>query len=219
MKLPHKFIAIEGNIGAGKTTLCRLLGRLSGSELILEQFTDNPFLQNFYDNQERFALQVELFFLSERFKQLKDHHVNSNLFNQKFISDYIFVKSLLFGARNLKGNELNLFRRIYEALASSLPMPNIIFYLHRPTSELIELIEKRNRSYEQNITEEYLQKIQEAYFDYFTDIAKIPVVVIDVSQMNFEQKNSDLDYLVNIMNKTYSQKTHYISRETRTIFD
>ncbi len=220
MDFPYKFIAIEGNIGAGKTTLCKILAELSERELILEQFTDNPFLENFYRNQERFALQVELFFLSERFKQLKDHEVNSNLFDQKFISDYIFVKSLLFAVGNLKGKELELYRRIYDALASSLPLPDIIFYLHRTPQQLLKLIKKRDRSYERDISENYLEKIQAAYFNYFSQLIKdIPVVIIDSNDMEFEGNPDDLRYFLNIMQSTYTSGTHYIGREKGTLFD
>lgn len=220
ISFPYRFIAIEGNIGTGKTTLCKLLQKESGAELILEQFTDNPFLENFYGNPERFGLQVELFFLSERYKQLKDHEVRSTLFSDRlFISDYIFIKSLLFASRNLKGNELNLYHRIFEALHTHLPKPDIIFYIHRTPEELLQLISERNRPYEQDIKSSYLERIQGAYLDYFKSLADIPVVIIDGAGLDYANKKEDFEYIVGIMSKTYNKGNHFISHKKDTFFE
>ncbi|TVQ50808.1 MAG: deoxynucleoside kinase [Saprospirales bacterium] len=220
MSFPYRFIAIEGNIGTGKTTLCKLLQKQTDAELILEQFTDNPFLENFYENPERFGLQVELFFLSERYKQLKGHEVHSTLFADRlYISDYIFIKSLLFASRNLKGNELNLYHRIFEALHMHLPHPDIIFYIHRTAEELLQLISERNRAYEQDIKSTYLERIQSAYFDYFKSMAEIPVVIIDGEGLDYANKEEDFEYLVEIMSKPYVKGNHFISHKKNTFFD
>jgi deoxyguanosine kinase len=220
MSFPYRFIAIEGNIGTGKTTLCKLLKENSGADLILEQFTDNPFLENFYSNPERFGLQVELFFLSERYKQLKDHEVNSTLFSDRlYISDYIFIKSLLFASRNLHGKDLDLYHRIFEALNTHLPSPDIIFYIHRKPNELLKLIAERNRTYELNIQSDYLTRIQNSYFKYFSSIADIPVVIIDGEGLDYTKNTEDFKYIVDLMKKNYERGNHFISRKKDTFFD
>lgn len=220
MSFPHRFVAVEGNIGTGKTTLCKMLSNHTGAELILEQFTDNPFLENFYENPDRFGLQVELFFLSERYKQLKDHEVVSSLFKDRFfISDYIFIKSLLFASNNLKENELNLYRRIFEALNTHIPSPDIIFYIHREPDELLCLIAERNRSYELKIEKEYLATIQNAYLNYFSSIAEIPVVIIDGQGLDYAKKPDDFTFIVDVMTQEYKKGIHYISRKKPSFFD
>lgn len=220
MNIPYRYIAIEGNIGTGKTTLCKIISNeLKNAHLILEQFTDNPFLENFYTNPKRFALQVELFFLSERYKQLKAIQIESDLFDTKYISDYAFVKTLLFAAQNLTGDELHLFRRIYKMVSINIPEPEIIFFIHRPVDELLKLIEKRNRSYERNIQAEYLRNIQNAYFQYFENLAENPVVIIDSKGLDFESNPRDRSYLFDILQTQFSVKTHFISPENSTLFD
>lgn len=218
MELPYRFICIEGNIGTGKTTLCRKLANICNAELILEEFTDNPFLENFYASPERYALQVELFFLSERYKQLKSYPINNNLLNTAFISDYIFIKSLLFASHNLSGDELLLFRRLFDIVAPTLPQPEIIFYIHRKPVELLELIRKRSRTFEQGIQQEYLKGIEESYFHYFNKLTKIPIVVIDSKGLDFENSEEDFRYILEIISKPYTGKITYLTREDNPLF-
>ena len=216
---PYQFLAFEGNIGTGKTTLCRRLASEEGAELILEEFTDNPFLQKFYDNPDRYALQVELFFLSERYKQLNTFPIGQDLFDNTYISDYIFVKSLLFASRNLSGHEIALFRRIFDIVQSALPQPDIIFYLHRPVGELMELIKKRNRPYEKKISPDYLNGIQSAYFSYFETIKNIPVVIVDCSGLDFENRKKDWNYIIDLVSGKYHPGITYSGEKGSPLFE
>ncbi len=208
-RIPYNFIAIEGNIGSGKTTLCKRLSQEENAELILEEFTDNPFLKNFYENPERYGLQVELFFLSERYKQLSTFPIGKDLFDNLYISDYIFVKSLLFAMKNLSGHEMSLFRRIYDMVETNLPAPDIVFYLYRPVDQLLQLIKKRNRPYEQNIRADYLEGIQSAYLSYFEAMRDIPVVVIDCRDLDFEKKVEDWAYIKQLTAGEYKSGVNY----------
>jgi len=162
--LPYKYIAIEGNIGAGKTTLCNMLHKDFNCRLILEQFADNPFLPYFYENQERYAFPVELFFMTERHKQLQENLSQRDLFQQMIVADYFFIKTLLFAKNNLSDEEYRLFQRLFHILNSTFPKPELIVYLHRSVDNLIENIKARGRSYEQEIAPSYLLEIQNTYF-------------------------------------------------------
>ena len=137
MKIQHNFIAIEGNIGAGKTTLCKMIQRDFNCQLILEQFTDNPFLPFFYEDPERYAFQVELFFMSERHKQLQTELGQNELFSDFKISDYYFIKTLLFASNNLKGEEYRLFARLFNVLNTTFPEPDLLVYLYRSVDNLL----------------------------------------------------------------------------------
>ncbi len=190
MKTPYRFITIEGNIGAGKTTLSRQLSDDWEARLILEQFSDNPFLPHFYKDPERHAFTVELFFMTERHKQLQEAFSNTNLFRPLTISDYFFYKTLLFAGKNLKDDEYRLFRRLFQVLNSTFPKPDILLYLHRPVEVLLQNIAKRGRVYEQEISPDYLNNIQTAYLDYFKTETEIPVVVLDLGDVMFAQDDT-----------------------------
>ena len=150
----HHFITIEGNIGAGKTTLAHLLSKHYNSRLILEQFADNPFLAKFYENPAQYAFPVELFFMAERYKQLKELVHTKELFQHITVSDYLFTKCLLFAKVNLSDEEFRLYQRLFEIINQQLIQPDILIYLHAPVTKLQENIKRRNRSYEQNIPDE-----------------------------------------------------------------
>jgi deoxyadenosine/deoxycytidine kinase len=156
MSIPYPFIAIEGNIGAGKTTLCHMLSERLGCSLVLEQFTDNPFLPPFYDQPDRYALPVELFFMTERHKQLLEHFGSPDLFRNFTVADYFFVKTLLFAKNNLSEEEFRLFQRLFSVLNATFPKPDLLLYLHRPVDVLLQHIKKRGRSIEQQISADYL---------------------------------------------------------------
>jgi len=181
----HRFIAIEGNIGTGKTTLCHRLADSHGYALVLEQFTDNPFLPFFYDQPERYAFPVELFFMTERHKQLQEHFAQPDLFRNTTVADYFFVKTLLFAKNNLNEEEFRLFQRLFTVLNNSYPKPDLLLYLHRPVEVLLRQIQRRGRDMERNISAAYLTEIQEAYFDYFKTEEEIPIVVLDLGEANF----------------------------------
>lgn len=196
---PHQFIAIEGNIGAGKTTLCKMLEADYGANLILEQFTDNPFLPYFYKNPERYAFQVELFFMTERHKQLQGQLNQRSLFQEFTVSDYFFLKTLLFAKNNLVDEEYRLFQRLFHVLNNTFRKPDLLVYLHRSVDNLMANIEHRGREYEQDIKKEYLLSLQQAYFDYFRTVTDIPVVIIDVEGSHFWRKKKQYKQLVKLL--------------------
>src|SRR5215217_5046880 len=156
----YHFISIEGNIGAGKTTLAHLLSKHFNARLILEQFADNPFLSKFYENPSQYAFPLELFFMAERYKQLKELIHTTDLFQNITISDYLFTKCLLFAKVNLPEEEFRLYQKFYDIIYQQVVKPDIIIYLHVPVSKLQENIRKRNRSYEQAIPDDYLLNLQ-----------------------------------------------------------
>ncbi len=184
-EIPYRFVAVEGNIGAGKTTLCKMLSEDWGTRLVLEQFSDNPFLPHFYQDAERHAFTVELFFMTERHKQLQEAFNHQDLFNPLTIADYFFIKTLLFAGQNLKKDELNLFRRLFNVLNSTFPKPDLLVYLHRPVEVLLQNIAKRGRPYEQDISHDYLKTIQDAYLDYFKMEKDVPIIILDVGDKDF----------------------------------
>jgi deoxyadenosine/deoxycytidine kinase len=211
MTFPYDFIAIEGNIGAGKTTLCKLLAERYSCALVLEQFTDNPFLPYFYEHPERYGFPVELFFMTERHKQLQEHFAEPNLFEAFTISDYYFVKTLLFAKNNLNEEEFRLFQRLFGILNASFPNPGLLVYLHRPIPVLMNQINKRGRKMEQYITPEYLTEIQKAYFSFFKDEKHTPVVVLELDEANFLEDESILEQIIQVLSQEYELGVHYVS--------
>jgi deoxyadenosine/deoxycytidine kinase len=203
------YIVIEGNIGAGKTSLCQKLAMEFDSKLILEQFSDNPFLPLFYSNPERYAFPVELFFMTERHKQLQEYLLKRDLFQQHTISDYIFSKTLLFAAKNLKGEELRLFQNLFNTLNASFPKPDLLVYLHRSVDDLQKNIRQRNREYELEIKDEYLQNIQDAYFDFFKmESLHTPVLMLEVEGMDFVNDENCYQSILNTISKPYEIGIH-----------
>src|SRR5687768_2883570 len=158
--MDHHFITIEGNIGAGKTTLAHMLARHYNARLILEEFADNPFLPKFYENPRQYAFPLELFFMAERYKQLKDLVQQNDLFQKLTISDYLFTKCLLFAKVNPSVDEFRLYQRLFDIIHQQLIQPDLLIYLHSPVQKLQENIKKRNRPYEQKIPDQYLLSIQ-----------------------------------------------------------
>lgn len=174
-QLPYSYIAIEGNIGAGKTTLTHLLAQELGAATVLEEFAENPFLAPFYENPTRYALPLELSFLEERFRQQKAALEG----NGRLISDYLWEKSYVFAGVNLQGHEWQLFQRFYRHLAGQLRCPDLVIYLHRSTSRLQQQIGMRGRSYEQHIPSEYLDKVSAGYQQFFKEEQRMPVLWIE----------------------------------------
>jgi len=205
---PHNFIAIEGNIGAGKTTLCKMLERDFGSRLILEQFTDNPFLPPFYENPERYAFPVELFFMTERHKQLQEAFSTPDLFHTFTVSDYYFIKTLLFAKNNLNQEEYRLFSRLFHTLNASFPKPDLLVYLHRSIEDIQKNIHHRGREMEQEIKTEYLKSVQDGYFDYFKNEVEIPILILDIEGLSF-WKDADLyQSICDEIGQIYSKGVH-----------
>lgn len=180
-----RFLVIEGNIGAGKTTLARMIAEEFNAKLILEQFADNPFLPKFYKDQVRYAFPLELSFLADRYGQIKKEVMNLDLFHSFIIADYYFVKSAIFAQNTLKDDEYHLFRQIFNIVSDSMPKPDLYVYLHADLPNLMRNIRQRGRKYEQDIKPEYLEKIKEGYFHFFRQTQSFPVVVIDVNRIDF----------------------------------
>ena len=207
-QISHKFIAIEGNIGTGKTTLCQRMANDFGCKMILEQFTDNPFLPLFYQNPERYAFPVELFFMTERHKQLQEELSQTDLFSSFSVSDYYFVKTLLFAKNNLKDDEFRLFQRLFNVLNNSFKEPDLLVYLHRPIDELIANIKNRDRDIEKDISADYLMEIQSAYLEYFKNQTRIPVLILNIEGMDFRENDNDYQMIIDSLSETYPVGTH-----------
>ncbi|MBS1586133.1 MAG: deoxynucleoside kinase [Bacteroidetes bacterium] len=208
----YRYIAIEGNIGAGKSTLANLLAKHYDARLVLEQFADNNFLPKFYDDPERYAFPLELSFLADRYKQLKELLINQDIFQQKIISDYIFTKSKLFARVNLKEAEYELFQRLFDIIDLHLPPPDLLIYLHAPIPGLQSNIRKRGREYEQKIPNEYLHNVQEVYNQYIKqEINK--TLIIDMTSVDFIGKPDHFKQLIDFIEKDYDFKTHYLAIE------
>jgi len=197
--LKYKYLVIEGNIGAGKTSLASLLAEESGSRLVLEAFSDNPFLAKFYENPDRYAFQLELSFLSERYHQIKTELGHPDLFGQAVISDYFLAKSFIFSKYNLKDDEMKLFEKLFSIINLQAPKPDLYVYLHVPVEKLLENIKLRGRSYEKHISYEYLKEVQEGYFGFFKSQQEMKILVIDTSQIDFVNRESDLQGLKKVI--------------------
>lgn len=193
--MKHKYLVIEGNIGAGKTSLATKLAEDTGSRLVLEQFSDNPFLAKFYEDPDRYAFQVELSFLSERYHQIKAELGHPDLFGQSVISDYFLAKSFIFSKHNLKDDEMKLFEKLFSIINLQAPIPDLYVYLHLPVEQLLENIRKRGRSYEKNISGDYLREVQEGYFGYFKSQTEMKILVIDTSNVDFVNNISNYQLL------------------------
>lgn len=199
----HSYICIEGNIGAGKTTLAEKLASHTGSMLILEEFEDNPFLPLFYKDPERYALQTELTFLTDRYKQLSSKLINRSLFQPSVIADYFLFKSRLFAKNNLNGDDFRLYTKIFNIIESALPKPGLMVYLHHEVDVLMSNIRNRGRAYEQQISAEYLREIQDAYFTWMNSESRFPVVLINMSQKPFISSDEDLNWLISLFDKDF----------------
>ena len=208
--MKYNFITIEGNIGAGKTTLAHLLSKHFNARLILEEFADNPFLPKFYENQQQYAFPLELFFMAERYKQLKELLQTKDMFQHVTISDYLFTKCLLFAKVNLPTEEFRLYQKLFEIINPQIAQPDILIYLHSPVNKLKENIKKRNRAYEQTITNDYLFSLQETYTQYIKQ-HNIKTLFVDTSNADFLENDEHLKIIINALEKDYDDGQHLIS--------
>jgi deoxyguanosine kinase len=206
----YHFIAIEGNIGAGKTTLAHMLARHFNARLILEQFADNPFLPKFYENPAQNAFPLELFFMAERYKQLKELVYTADLFQSVTISDYLFTKCLLFAKINLSEQEFRLYQNFFDILQSQVVQPDILIYLHAPVSKLQSNIRKRNRPYEQAIPDNYLFSIQETYTHYIRQ-HNIRTLFVDVTNADFLDNSTHLKVVLDALDRDTGEGQHFFS--------
>lgn len=206
----YNFITIEGNIGAGKTTLAHLLSKHYNARLILEKFDDNPFLAKFYEDPSKYAFQLELFFMAERYKQLKELLQQRDMFHTLTISDYLFTKCLLFAKVTLSEEEFRLYQRLFDIIHQQLIQPDLLIYLHAPVSKLQVNIKKRKRSYEQKIPDEYLFSIQETYTNYIKQ-HNIKTLIIDTTNADFLGNEKHLKAVIEALDKEYEAGQHYIT--------
>jgi len=208
--MKYSFVTIEGNIGAGKTTLSNLLAKHYNARLILEQFADNPFLPKFYENPSQYAFPLELFFMAERFKQLKELLQQKDLFQNVTISDYLFTKCLLFAKVNLPDDEFRLYQRLFDIIHQQLIQPDILIYLHAPVNKLQQNIRKRGRTYEQSIPDDYLFSIQETYTHYIKQ-HNLRTIFVDASNADFLTNEKHLQVIIDALNKDYEVGQHYLT--------
>lgn len=196
MHIKYNYVVIEGNIGAGKTTLATRIAEQFNGRLILERFADNPFLPKFYQDPDKYSFPLELSFLASRYKQLNEELGSQDLFKAFTVADYYFMKSLVFASSTLKGEEYNLYRQIFYIIYSSLPKPDIYVYLHIAPERLLENIKKRGREYEKSITEAYLRKIQESYFTFFRQNPGNRYLVIDINNLDFVANTNHYNIII-----------------------
>jgi deoxyguanosine kinase len=196
------YIAIEGVIGVGKTTLARLLQSAFNAQLLLEVFEENPFLAEFYSDRERYAFQTQIFFLLSRYHQQKEaprHLTNGD----NLIADYTFEKDALFASINLENDELDVYYEVHEALAEKIPLPDLVIYLRANTDVLMQRIASRDRSYERNMERAYIDQLNNAYEEFFSDTHQgPPVLTIDTNDLNYVANPEDLKWVENRIRQT-----------------
>jgi deoxyguanosine kinase len=193
------YIAIEGNIGAGKTTLANKIAEDFNAKLVLERFADNPFLPKFYKDQNRYAFPLEMSFLADRYQQLSDDLSQFDLFKDFVVADYHIFKSLIFAKVTLQEDEFRLYKTMFDIIYKEMPKPDLYVYLYQNTERLLKNIKKRGRSYEQEIPAEYLEKINKGYLDYIKSQTDLNVLVIDVSDFDFVKKQGDYLRILNVI--------------------
>jgi deoxyguanosine kinase len=208
--MKYKFITIEGNIGAGKTTLAELMSKKLNARLILEEFADNPFLPRFYENPAQYAFPLELFFMAERYKQLKDLLHTEDLFHSVTVSDYLFTKCLLFAKVNLGEQEFHLYQKLFDIIHQQLLHPDILIYLHAPVKKLQENIRKRQRKFEQSIPDSYLFTLQETYTSYIKQ-HNLRTLFVDASNADFYGNDQHVQVILDALERDYPIGQHYIT--------
>ena len=190
------YIAIEGNIGAGKTTLVTKIAQDFNAKTVLERFADNPFLPKFYEDQNRYAFPLEMSFLADRFQQISDDLAQFDLFKDFIIADYHIFKSLIFAKVTLSDDEYRLYRKLFDIIYKEMPKPDLYIYLYQNTDRLLENIKQRGRSYEQEISAEYLEKINRGYLDYIKSQNDLNILIIDVSDRDFIKNQEDYAFIL-----------------------
>jgi deoxyadenosine/deoxycytidine kinase len=193
----YNYIAIEGNIGAGKTSLANLLSNQFNAKLVLERFADNPFLPKFYEDKERYAFPLEMSFLADRYQQLSDDLAQFDLFKNFIVSDYYIFKSLIFAQVTLSADEYLLYRKMFNLIYKEITKPDLYIYLYQNTDRLLENIKNRGRVYEQNIESGYLEKIHNGYQNFIKTQNDLNLLVIDVSEIDFVNNPVDYNFVIN----------------------
>ena len=193
----YNYIAIEGNIGAGKTSLANMMSDEFNAKIVLERFADNPFLPKFYEDNERYAFPLEMSFLADRYQQLTDDLAQFDLFKNFIVSDYYIFKSLIFAQVTLQKDEYKLYRKMFDLMYKEITKPDLYVYLYQNTERLLENIKKRGRDYEQNIEASYLQKIHDGYSNFIKTEPDLNILIIDVSDLDFVNNTKDYNLIIN----------------------
>ncbi|WP_430928005.1 2-amino-4-hydroxy-6-hydroxymethyldihydropteridine diphosphokinase [Polaribacter marinivivus] len=197
----YNYIAIEGNIGAGKTSLAKMMSDEFNAKIILERFADNPFLPKFYEDKDRFAFPLEMSFLADRYQQLSDDLAQLDLFKNFIVSDYYIFKSLIFAQITLQKDEYALYRRMFDLMYNEITKPDLYVYLYQNTDRLLQNIKKRGRDYEQNIEAGYLQKIHDGYKNFISTQQDLNTLIIDVSELDFVNNTEDYSNIISQIKK------------------
>jgi deoxyadenosine/deoxycytidine kinase len=208
----YNYIVIEGNIGAGKTSLSTRLADEFNARLILEQFEENSFLPKFYEDPARYAFPLELSFLADRYQQLKSQFNAADIFKSFTVADYFIFKSLIFASKNLESLEFGLYSKLFSVVSSVVPKPDMIVYLYLNLENLKKNIEKRGRPYEQQIQFDYLEKIQSGYLDFLRQQTDLRVLLIDTNGIDFVNKASDYDWVKSMVMKEYPLGMHRVQQ-------
>lgn len=212
MHQQYKVVTVEGNIGAGKTSLASMLAKEYNASLILEEFADNPFLSKFYAAPERYALATETFFLLDRFEQLTNFLKKGIANNQLQITDYILRKTLLYASVNLPvKEEYLLFEKLFHTLCKDVPDPDLLIYIHAKVPQLISNIQQRGRKFEKNVQGAYLSKIEKAYLNYFKQNPQIPILFIHAEGMDFVNNETHYWRILEHLDKEYPPGMHEVS--------
>jgi deoxyguanosine kinase len=209
MNLHRKYIAIEGPIGAGKTSLAQLLAERTKARLVLERLEDNPFLPRFYEDRTKYAFQLQLFFLLNRYSQQREL-LQQDLFYDCVICDYLFAKDRIFAYLNLDEDELVLYERIYDFLDEAIPKPDLVIYLQTSTDALVERIKRRGRDYEKNIPEEYVRDLNERYNSFFFHYSQTPLLVANTDNLDFISNERELTDLMEEIRRMKGGKQYYV---------
>lgn len=208
--MKNRFIAFEGNIGAGKTTLVKNLAKKWNARLFLEQFEDNPFLPSFYSNPDKYAFPLEMSFLAERYQQLNREVQQTELFSEQVLADYAPFKSLIFAGHTLDSAELSVYRKMHNLLFSQVPNPDILIYLHVEIDQLHRNIAKRGREYEREITSEYLRAVEKGYFDFFRTRPDLVTLVIKPKDQDYANSESFFEFIEEQLEWNWSPGRHII---------
>ncbi|HBL74447.1 MAG: hypothetical protein A2W90_20200 [Bacteroidetes bacterium GWF2_42_66] len=195
------YLVIEGNIGAGKTTLAQMISRDYNAKLVLEQFADNPFLPKFYQEPDKYSFPLEMSFLAERYNQLNRELQNFDLFSSFTVSDYYFMKSLIFAQNTLQADEYKLYQQFFKIIYEKMPKPDLYVYLHLDTKNLLHNIEARGRDYEKQIDPGYLEKIGQGYFSFFKQQGDFPIVIIDTNGIDFVHNTDHYKIVLDVIFK------------------
>ncbi len=206
----YNFITIEGTIGAGKTSLATMIAEEYNAKLILEGFADNPFLPKFYDDADKYAFPLELSFLAERYQQLTEQLSKQDLFKNFTISDYFINKSLIFAQKTLQDDVFGLYSKLFHIINSSIPKPDLLVYLFVTVERLQKNIKNRGRDYEQNIEDDYLDKIQTGYFDFIKQHQEMRILVLDTNDVDFVKNPEDYQKIIQIIDQDYDYGIHRI---------